>query len=262
MKLSTLLFVLFILVAEINARPFTILSTISPPFKYIDKNGQPSGIHIDIWRKIFKELNVKYDFDIGHMGSKRVKYEIEEGRAELHFNLSKRPERLKKYIFPEESYVIQTWNFFIRAENKGKIKYETLADLKGWIIGATRSYTYTKGFWNAGLDLEISSVNKLQIDKLLNNRIDVVLLKTTRTLYQLQQRGLLNKVHVLPKPLISKRYYNAFSRASTQKDKDRVIKNIDRIIRKMKKNGTIKAIFEKYFEQAPPWLSLDVRTPI
>ncbi|MCP3922472.1 MAG: amino acid ABC transporter substrate-binding protein [Desulfobacterales bacterium] len=261
MKLSRLIFVLFILVVEINARPFTILSTISPPFKYLDKNGQPSGIHIDIWKKIFKELNIEYDFDIGHMGSKRVKHEIEEGRAELHFNLSKRPERLEKYIFPEESYVIQTWNFFIRAEYKEKIKYEALEDLKGWIIGATRSYTYTKEFWGAGLDLEISSVNKLQIEKLLNNRIDVVILKTTRTLYQLQQRGILDKVYVLPKPLISKRYYNAFSRSSTQKDKGRVIRNFDRIIRRMKKNGTIKAIYERYFEQAPPWLSLDVRAP-
>ena len=114
-------------------------------------------------------------------------------------------------------------------------------------VGATHSYTYTKEFWEAGLDLDIVPIDNLQIKKLLAGRIDVAPLKTMKTVYTLKQEGTLNKVYILPKPLTSRVYYNAFSKASTQPNKKFVMDNYDRIVRRMKKDGTIKRIFEKYF---------------
>ena len=167
--LKNLLWAAFIycgVISHADARPFTVLATQSPPFKYLDHQGQPAGLHVDIWRIIFLELKVPYEFKFVDWGSSRVKTEIEKGHAELHFSLSKSKSRLKLYHYPEESYHSQLYSFFIRAKDKGVIQYQSLADLKGLIIGATESYTYTRAFWQAGLTLDITTNNSLHIHKL------------------------------------------------------------------------------------------------
>lgn len=230
-----------------ETRPFTILSTQSPPFKYLDEHNQPAGVHIDIWRLIFAELEIEYRFEFDNASSERVKTQIEKGFAEMHFSLSRKPERMAYYIFPEESYLSHTYSFFIRVEDKDKIRYNNLNDLKGWRVGATQSYSYTRQFWNAGLALDVMVNDNLHLPKLFANRIDVALLKRLNTLYQLSLAGERDRVYVLPKPLTSAQYYNAFSRASTQPDKMLVIDRYDQTIRRMKRDGTIAKIFEKYF---------------
>lgn len=250
--LKTLLwaaFIFFGVTINTYARPFTILATQSPPFKYLDQQHQPAGLHVDIWRIILLELDVPYDFKFVGWGSKRVKTEIEKGNAELHFSLSKSKSRYKLYIYPEESYHSQQYSFFIRAKDKGIIQYQSLADLQGLMVGATESYTYTKAFWEAGLNLDLTTNNSLHINKLLKGRIDVALLKKHASLYELNRLGYQKEVVILPKPLINKKTYAAFSKASKQKDKQYVIKNYDRIIRRLKTEGIIEALYIKYFQQ-------------
>ncbi len=169
--------ILFIIVGllcfwtSLQARPFTILSTISPPYKYVDENNKPAGLHVDVWMIIFKELGIDYKFEFVNWSSKKVKLEIEKGSFEMHFSLSKNEERLKWYIYPVESYLTHTYNFFIRAEDKDRIRYETLDDLKGLQVGATESYSYTKEFWEAGLLLDVIVYKDLQLHKLIYQRI-------------------------------------------------------------------------------------------
>ena len=90
------------------------------------------------------------------------------------------------------------------------------------------------------------SRNDLQISKLLKNRIDAVPLNTINTLYEEKKRGTLAQLSYLPKPLKSKPYYNVFTRASNHPDKKRVMEEYDKIIKEMKKDGTIQSIFKKY----------------
>lgn len=230
----------------VQARPFIIFSTVSVPFKYLDENQKPAGVHIEIWKHIFSELNIEHEFKFTR-SSERVKVEIKKGSADMHFSLSKKKDRLQWYIFPKESYLTYTYNFFIRSEDRDKIKYESFSDFKGLTVGATKTYTYTKDFWASGLKLDESPIDDLLIKKLLAKRIDVMPSKTMNTLYRLKQDGILDKVYVLPKPLTSRRYYNAFSKASAQPDKQKILDNYDRIIQEMKKDGTIEKIFRKYF---------------
>ncbi len=229
-------------------RPFTILSTQSAPFKYLDKHQQPAGLHVDVWKIIFQELEVKHEFKFVNWGSKRVKTEIEKGNADLHFSLSKKKEREKLYIYPRQSYHSQRYSFFIRKKDKGRIKYDSLKDLKGLIVGATQSYTYTKEFWNIGLNLDVITNNSLHLQKLLKGRIDVALLKFHASLYELEKTGELDSIYVLSKPLTERASFAAFSRISSQKDKQKVIENYDRIIRRLKRDGTIKNLYVKYFK--------------
>ena len=234
-------------ITPVLARPFTILATESPPFKYLDQQNQPAGLHVDIWKIILFELEVPHEFKFVDWGSKRVKTEIEKGNAEVHFSLSKKKSRFKLYLYPQESYHSQLYSFFIRVQDKGKIQYQTLENLKELIVGATQSYTYTKEFWQAGLNLDLTTNNSLHINKLLKGRIDVALLKKHAALYELNQSGHQDKVHILDKPLINKKTYAAFSKASQQKDKKIVFKHYDRVIKRLKKEGVVERLYLKYF---------------
>jgi polar amino acid transport system substrate-binding protein len=235
--------------ANSHACPFTILATQSPPFKYLDAHNQPAGLHVDIWKIILEELKVPYEINFVDWGSKRVKTEIEKGNAEVHFSLSKKQSRLRLYVYPEESYHSQLYSFFIRSQDKNKINYQTLEDLKGLTIGATESYTYTKEFWAAGLNLDLTTNNSLHINKLLLGRIDMAILKKHASLYNLGLKGEQGKVFILPKPLVHKKTYAAFSKASKHKDKEYVIKNYGRIIRRLRAQGILNALYIQYFQQ-------------
>ncbi len=233
--------------ASLLARPFTILSTIAPPYKYVDKNNKPTGLHVDVWMIIFNELGIDYKFQFVGWSSKKVKLEIEKGSFEMHFSLSKNVERLKWYIYPEESYLTHTYNFFIRAEDKNRIQYETFDDLKELRVGATESYSYTKEFWEAGLLLDVIVYKDLQLRKLIYKRIDTVPLKMLNALYVLKKEGNLDKIYILPKPLTEKSNYNAIAKATVQSDKPCISSTYDPIKKKIKKDGTLKKIYEKYF---------------
>lgn len=68
--------------------------------------------------------------------------------------------------------------YFYSLKNKSIKAWQTLDDLKGYRIGATRGYEYTEAFWqaaNSGV-LQVSIVNsdKQNLDKLFNGRVDIV----------------------------------------------------------------------------------------
>jgi len=66
---------------------------------------------------------------------------------------------------------------FFHMKDKPLPDWETLDDLKGKRIGATREYTYTKEFWDAKdsgrLDIEVANTDELNFKKLLKGRIDM-----------------------------------------------------------------------------------------
>ena len=68
---------------------------------------------------------------------------------------------------------------------------------------------------------------------------------TLSTLYDARRNKQLDKITYLPKVLVFTKLYNVFTKASTFPDKDKLIKEYDRVIRLMIKNGRIKAIFDK-----------------
>ncbi len=229
-----------------NENPVLVFSTTKAPFYFLDEYGEPAGIHIDIWKMIFAELNVNYTFTVYESGSERIKEYVRKGTSFMHFNLSKKKDRMRWGLYPEEEYLYKTICFFIRAEDQGEIFYNGINDLKGLKVGASKTYTYTKEFWGAGLDLDIIPMNHLQMAKLLHKRIDVVPLALINTLYQLKKEGKLDEIYILPKPLTIRPYYNVFSKAYTHPDKQKILDNYDRIIKRMKQDGTIKKVYEKY----------------
>ncbi|MCK7614391.1 substrate-binding periplasmic protein [Roseibium sediminicola] len=229
---------------QAQVRDLLVIANPQAPHKF-EENGVPKGIDIEVIDKVFERLNISYKVDFIETDS-RILREARNGSMDMLLLFSKNPEREEYLVYPKESYVNISWNFFVRAEDKDRIKYESLADLEGLLIGITRDISYTEEFLNSGLRFDVDVQNHLQIGKLVAGRFDAVPLNTMSTLYELKQNDQLDEVSYLAKPLKSKPYYNVFVKASTYPGIESLPARYDAVIKELKADGTIDGIVRKY----------------
>lgn len=251
MKISDWLNIIFPIVllvfsAPVYSRLFTIIASPQAPHKYIE-NGVAKGIDVEVIDHVMDRLHIKYKIKFIKSAARIVK-EAKSGRADMVLLFSKNEARLRYLLYPAESYINLSWNFFILKENAGMIDYQSFADLQNLRVGITKNIAYTPAFLHADLDFDLASKNELQIKKLLSKRIEIVPLNTISTLYQAKKQGYSDKLAYLSKPLKSKAYYNAFSIASQHPDKQKVIAHYDQLIRELKNEKVIAAIVDKYLK--------------
>ena len=243
-SLITLFFLIGFPLSQSWAQGFLVLATPEAPFKF-EENGRIQGIDVDILKIIMNRLNVPYRIRLIRSGT-RIQEEAKAGRADMLLLFSKKASRLSYLDYPQESYVSLDWNFFVRAEDRSRIRFRTFQDLKNLQVGATRDFSYTSEFWEAGLTLQVISSNDLQIKKLLGGRIDTVPMNTISTLYAERKKGNLDRLSYLPASLVSKPYYNVFPKASNHPQKYHILEKYDEIIQELKRDGTLKRVFQSY----------------
>lgn len=235
---------LCLLVSSASARDLVILATPEEPYKFVE-NGVHKGIDIEVIDEVMRRLGLTYSVELIESGT-RIQQEAMSGRADMLLLFSKKPDRMEFLLYPEESYIDISWNFFVRAEDEGKIDFENFQDLAGLQIGITQDFAYTPEFLKSGLAFNTVPQNTLQIGMLLAKRIDAVPMNTISTLYEEKKAGRLDKLSFLANPLITKPYYNVFAKASSYPDIEGLVARYDQTIRDMKADGTLEAILVKY----------------
>ncbi|OHD39782.1 MAG: hypothetical protein A2015_11155 [Spirochaetes bacterium GWF1_31_7] len=234
-----------------ETRNLIIAGIPEEPNRWITSSGQYRGLDIDIVDFIFKELKIPYTVILEEASTRlEGNWKKPVSPYDMVFTYSKNSEREVYLIYAEESHIDFSWNFFYRKEDQNKYKYDTYEDLRGIRIGATQGFSYTDEFWNASksgiLTLDTVVANEIQIEKLLKKRTELVPLNTQATLYEAKQKGILDKIAYLPKPIKSKPYYNTFVKSSTYPDIDTVIIKYNEILKRMKSDGTLKKILSEY----------------
>jgi len=231
------------------ARDLIVLATPEEPYKFAE-DGVFKGIDIEVLDEVMRRLELTYSVELVESGT-RIQQEARAGRADIVLLFSKKPDRMEYLIYPQESYIDISWNFFIRAEDEGRISYDGFDDLKGLQVGITQDFAYTPDFLASGLAFQTVASNNLQIGMLLAGRVDTVPLNTISTLYEEKKAGRLDFLTFLPRPLITKPYYNTFAKASTYPDIENLAARYDAVIRDMKADGTLDAILIKYLGRRP-----------
>lgn len=245
-RLMAVVLVSFINISQVHSRDFLILGTPELPFK-TEVNQSVQGIDADVVAIVMSELNIGFKIKLIDSGS-RIISEMQLGKADMALSFSMKEGRTDYLIYPHETYKNLAWNFFIRNEDKERITFDTLSDLKGLTIGATQDWSYTADFWNSGLTLDVLPYNTSHFKKLLHKRIDAVPMNTVSALYEAKQEGYLDKISYLPKPLKTKDYYNVFSRNSNYPDLKHIIKRYDEIMFRLKKEGEIQKVYDRYLK--------------
>ena len=233
----------------LQAKELIIGGTLEPPLKYLDAQGVPHGLDVDVVSTIFGKLRIPIRIELTDSGA-RLTRNAETGVYDLVMTHSYKAERESYLIYPQQAHLRHSWHFFVRKADLMKIRYETLADLKPWRIGVTKDFSYTPELAAAMTDpayqFQEITMNQLQLRKLLAGRIDTVPMPLVTAFTQIKEEGLTGKIDYLPKPLKSSPYFNTWARARADAQTPALMAAYDAELLRMKRNGSLKTLYDKY----------------
>lgn len=236
----------YLFTSAVQSRELKIYGIEEAPLK-VEKNGEYSGIDIDITHEVLQRLSIPHHFSLLKPGARLLRL-AENGMADMILAISKKKERESYLYYPEHSYLDLSWHFFIRKEDANTLHFNTIDDLVDKKIGAVRGYAYTNEFWNSNLDLLIVPTNDQLLPLLLAKRVQAVPMNRLITRYKVRNTPIASQITYLPTPLRSAHYYNAFSKHSDYPKLTQLIKRYDETLQAMQKDGTIQAIFDQYLQ--------------
>lgn len=206
-----------------------------------------SGFTVEIAKEIFSKMGYEAVFNV--VPFERGIEMMKNGDMDGMMTVYKNTERESFLDYPKESIAPDSQSFFTL---KGSdIKYDgNLNNLKGKKVGIIQGYTYGDDFDNAVKNgvftVETANDEASNLEKLLNNRVDVILDGKYTVLYDLKQKGSLDKVEELKPESRTPELYLVFSKKrNISKD---IINRYDEILSQMKKDGTWNAIIDKYIK--------------
>lgn len=221
------------------------------PLRWQAADGQFKGYDIEIIDHIMKRLRIPYRIELVDSPARLVRNaQAKPSPYDMVFSHSYTHDRVAYLRYPGQSHVRFHWNFFLRKEDEGKFVFNRYRDLVGIPIGVTRGFAYSEEFLRAitevPLTVDVVATNKVQLDKLLAGRFDLVPLNTKSTLWEARERGVLPRISYLPNPIKDRPYYNAFVKSSSYPRMAALIADYDNALLEMKRDGSLVRIQARY----------------
>lgn len=247
--------VIMILIINICAFASPIRVTMSadenyPPYSYVENN-QLKGIYVDIIKELDKRIN-EFEIVLKPVPWVRGLKEIESGEAFALIAPWYRPVERPYMIYSEpllkEELVIVTFN-----EKNAQIWPK---DFEGKKIGKNRGFSILDEKKIKNIVIEEANGTTENLQKLVNNRLDFYINDRFSIMWELNR--------LVEKKLISKKYlesikisyvlssensYIGYSKKYQWKDKESFQKAMDTELNKMKIEGELEKIADKYIKQ-------------
>jgi polar amino acid transport system substrate-binding protein len=154
-------------------------------------------------------------------------------------------EARNQYLEYSEPY-LESYIRFVKRKDKD-FTFESLADLKGVMVGNVQDYAYDEAF-NASRDIiKIPERNLIQnLLKLTQGRIDLTLDDELVLQYEINQYmpNSIKDLEFLPKPLAVRGIHIGVSRENP--DHAKIVAAFNKAIKEMKKDGSFDAIVAKH----------------
>ncbi len=248
MKFNKLLYILFILlVSNLNAKPLKLVTLEYPPFEYT-QDGKVKGIAVDIVKMIFKEMNQDITIDV--LPWARAIMYVKEGRRDAIFTAYKNPEREKFLDYSKEVLMPSTVSFFVRKGSSIDFDgdFEKLSPYK---IGVARKVSYGQKLDlaiknNIFKRVDVSDTVTKNFQQLIRGRVDIIPNSKYAGYHILNKLNQTDKVIELPVNIQSVPSYIAFSK---EKKLTKIRDEFDKILNRLKKDGTYSTIIDNYFSK-------------
>lgn len=136
---------------------------------------------------------------------------------------------------------------FIKRKSDRRIKFESLDDLDGLIVGTLKGYAYQGDFLKSRKFIKFPQNYLLQnLLKLSLGELDLTLGEERKIRYEMNEfmKGSVNDLEILPKPLIRRGTHIAVSRSNP--DHKKIIAAFDKAIEAMKVDGSYDNILREY----------------
>jgi polar amino acid transport system substrate-binding protein len=248
-RLRTLPLLCLLLSFTLPAKTLIIGGMLEPPLKYLDERQTPAGMDVELLTEIFTTLKVPIRIELTDSGA-RLTRNAKMGEYDLLMSLSYKAERDSYLLYPKQAHIRHSWHFFVRKQDKARIHYQALSDLKPWRIGITKDYAYTPELSAAeqdpGYRFQEIPLNQLQLRKLVAGRIDLVPMSLVTAFGQMREEHLEEKLDYLPQPLKSSPYYHVWCKARADGQTPALMAAYDAELLHMKQDGRLQALFAKY----------------
>lgn len=240
--LPCLMFLTLLLCSNLSAKEFKFVSFEFPPLEYTGKDGNPTGIIVDVVINVMNELG--HDVTIKIYPWARSLKMVKSGKADAIFTAYKNEERLVFLDYSKQVLAPQRVVFYKR---KGAaIDFDgDLLKLKNNKIGVISTISYGNKFDSVRDQLNIDRGNKLvpNFRKLMVGRLDLIISNLYTAEIAIKENGFSNQVVRLSEEVQSVPSYIAFSK---KMDLSWLRDQFDEVLERMKKNGEYVAFMEKY----------------
>lgn len=230
----------------IAAEPMSIATSEWPPYGY-PENGKAGGFATEVLEKVLPKMNVEPKIEF--MPWKRATEMAKAGETDAVYSASYNAERAEFLIYPETPLHPSEYVFFIRKADVGKLKFDTLDDLKDHKVGVTRGYSYSDEFLKKIEELknsEEANSDELNFEKLNGGRIEYFPADLLNGITLLKKMGIQDQITYLDKRLKVKDYFIAFSKKSPRINEGFVKKFSDEL-KAFIQTDDYKRIHEKYY---------------
>ncbi|WP_020407189.1 substrate-binding periplasmic protein [Hahella ganghwensis] len=228
--------------AGTNASEYVFVSLEFPPLEYTGDNGKPTGIAVDIVRKIMASLGHQVEINI-HPWSRSLDL-VRKGNADAIFTAYRTPERETFLDYSNEVLIQQTVSLY--AKKGSTITFSgDLSTLRDKQIGVVSTISYGVRFDQLRESLNIQPVQKLEqnFQKLLLGRIDLFISSKWVADWKLQTAGMTDHITRLPTEVESIPSFIGFSK---KQGLTRLRDDFDRELIKLKNNGEYEEILKRY----------------
>jgi len=216
-----------------------------PPYAY-KKDNKIEGFNVEILNEIFKRMNIIIEYKLVPW-ARAVKM-IQQGDADAIFPFFKTKERKLFADYPNHFTSEPIAMFVLKDAN---IKYSgNLKQVSDYMFGRVRGYSSGKKFDDA-VERGIIKVDKatnteLNLKKFFKKRFDIMVDNKYVVMDQLKKQNRLDKVEQLNPLIIDSRAYLGFSKKQNHKE---IIKEFNKTLKKIKRDGTYNKIITNYFSQ-------------
>ncbi len=213
---------------------FTLLTEELPPYS-IDNGGSGTGASIDIVSQLFTRAG--FDFQIKIVPWKRAVVTSLNNENSCVFPLQRNQEREASYHWISPIFITKT-GFYTRDDSPHNLM--TIDDAKGLKIGTYNGSAVAEYLTSWGYDVELTTKDAPNIQKLYSNRIDVWATDTLSAKYLTNEHKITN--------LMEQLVYFSSLRALACNTKVSEIKmtKLRQELKLMYSDGTIDKIMSKY----------------
>ena len=223
----------------------TMATSDWPPYEYV-QDGKNVGFATEVLEEVLTKLG--YTLKIEIMPWKRATEMAKAGEMDAVYSASENAERAEFLYFPKTALHPSEYVFFIRKADAGKLKFDSLDDIKDHKVGVTRGYAYSDELLKKLDELknsEEANSDDLNFEKLVGGRIEYFPAELLNGLFLIKKMGIQDQVTFLEKRIKVKDYFIAFSKKSPKISPEFVEKFANEL-KAFKETDKYKAIEAKY----------------
>ena len=239
--ISVFISLIILLLSSAPVSALTVVAKEEPPYIGNELPGQ--GLSMEIVQTALERAGYKTSFVFESWPRAYEGGLI--GIYDVIGSIWKTDQREKDFVF-SQPYLVHEIKF-IKNKSSQELVFNNLDDLNGLIIGTLKGYAYNDEF------LRSTKIMRMQQNHLLQNlllltqdKIDMTLGEVRKIRFELNKymKGSIDKLQILPKPLISRGAHIAVSKSNPRHQE--IIDRFNKALQDMKADGSYLRIIKKH----------------